>query len=85
MALGKAALFDQEYALKEEIETVSIDIKTGALPLNMADMLGSAVNMLEKVTSVEPPSSVVDEPYCMVGKYCHETTAVSFSFIVVNT
>ena len=42
-------------------------INTGTLPLNVADTLGSAVNVLEKVTKVEPPAPVVDEPYCMVG------------------
>jgi hypothetical protein len=39
----------------------------GAFPLNIAVMLGSDINVLTKVIKVEPPSAVVDEPYCIVG------------------
>ena len=66
-AFAYALVFDQEYTLNEETDTVSKVINTGTLPLNVADTLGSAVNVLEKVTKVEPPAAVLDEPYCMVG------------------
>ena len=52
------------------MDIVSSEIKTGTLPVNVAVILGSAVNVLEKVTKVEPPAAVVDEPYCMVGIDC---------------
>ena len=42
-------------------------INTGTLPRNVADTLGRPVNVLEKVTKVDPPAAVVDEPYCIVG------------------
>jgi len=54
---------DHEYALKDEMDILSSVMKLGTYPLTLTTTLGIDVNVLTKVTIVEAPEFVVDDPY----------------------
>jgi hypothetical protein len=54
---------DHEYALKDEMDILSSVMKLGTYPLALTTTLGIDVNVLTKVTIVEAPEFVVDDPY----------------------
>jgi hypothetical protein len=57
---------DHEYPLKDEMDILSTVMKLGTYPLALTTTLGIDVNVLTKVTIVEPPEFVIDDPCCSV-------------------